>query len=156
MLRIIGGLFVLYQLASRAANSLLSQIEYSFKPIQKRDLSIVIEDSKLIGKLRIHLVVQNKGGVNLTAESLQLQISQQSSLLGQVLTTNPVQIPAKVEKELSFDLNVPAGEFLDRLDTILKQGITSAVAPLDIKGILTLNGGQQIPINRQIKFFAVS
>lgn len=156
MLRLIGGLFLLYTMASQAANSLLSAIDYDFKPINRSDFRIGIDQGRVVGKLRLHLIVKNKGSVSLTAERLSLQISQQGTLLGTVITTNPISLPAQSEKDLSFDLQIPAGQFLNRLEAIFNGSISQAIAPLHIKGNLTLNGGQVIPINRQVKFFAVS
>lgn len=155
MLRVIGGLFLLYQLASRAANTFFSQIEYSFLPIQRGDFWIGLEGTRVVGKLRIRMKVENQSQVGLTAQQLRATLSQQNQLLGNILTSNTVQLPAKQEKTLSFDVTIPATDALERFEQILNSGITSAIAPIHVKGTLVFSNGKSLTINKQIHFFSV-
>lgn len=155
MLRVIGGLFLVYQLASRAANSFLSQIEYSFLPIQRQDFRVGVDGVKVVGKLRVRMRVLNKSAVNLTAQELRVRLSQQNQPLGAILTRNPIQLAAGQEKALSFEVTLTATDALDRLEQILASGLSTALSPIDIKGTLVFTSGQSLTINTQLQFFSV-
>ena len=155
MLRVIGGLFLVYQLASRAANSLLSQLEYSFLPIQRGDFRVGVDGVKVVGKLRVRMHVLNNSAVHLTAQELRVRLSQQGQALGAILTRNPIQLEAGQEKVLSFEVVITATDALDRLEQILSSGLSTALSPITIKGSLVFAGGRSLPINTQLQFFSV-
>lgn len=155
MLRVIGGLFLVYQLASRAANTFLSQIDYRFLPIQRKDFRVGVEAGKVVGILRVRMMVKNNSQVNLTAKELRAILSQEQQALGSILTRNPVQLGAGQEKVLGFDVTLTATDALNRLKQILDSGLSSAITPIAVKGTLVFTNGQSLTINTQIQFFSV-
>lgn len=154
-LKIIGGLFLLYQVAGQAATALFSQIKYSFLPIQRGDFRVAIEGVKVVGKLRVKMKVFNKSQVTLTASQLRATLTQQNQILGHIITQNAVQLPAGQEKVLSFDVTIPAAEALERIQEVLNSGLTSAISPIQVKGSLVFSNGKSLTINKQIQFFSV-
>lgn len=155
LLKIIGSLAVLYLAATQTASSLFSNIDYTLQPINRKDFGISIVDGLITGRIKVRLVVTNNGNIPLTANQLIARLSQSGQVLGSIITTNPVELPAKSEKQLSFDVKIPAGKFLDRLQSIFEGGVSEAIAPVDVNGSIQFSTGQTLTINRQIKFLTV-
>ncbi len=90
--------------------------------------------------------------LNLSAQQLRLSLSQQGNYLGQVVVNELIALPNNTTVEIPFDVIVPAGEFLNRIQSIL-DGTGQWYAPIDINGSIELTNGFVAPIRSSVKFF---
>ena len=152
--QIIGGIALGRLLLGGAANALSSKISYSLTPMRLSDFSIRFTDGVILGVLTLRIKLKNETGVNLVASSFAAVVSQQGAKLGDVLTSNQVQLIHGQEKVLAVKVNIGATAFLTRVQQYLNK-TADFMAPLDIRGKLTFTNGQSIVINRQLQFFAI-
>ena len=152
--QIIGGIALGRLLLGGAANALSSKINYSIMPMRLSDFSIRFTDGVILGVLTLRIKLKNETGVNLVASSFAAVVSQQGAKLGDVLTSNQVQLIHGQEKVLAVKVNIGATAFLTRVQQYLNK-TADFMAPLDIRGKLTFTNGQSIVINRQLQFFAI-
>ncbi|MEL6275539.1 MAG: hypothetical protein AAFU03_10595, partial [Bacteroidota bacterium] len=57
---------------------------------------------------------------------------------------------------IPFDVILPAGDLLNRLEAILNGGAQGQIlAPLRVSGHVMLTNGQSVPVSAEVKFFTL-
>ena len=148
LLKYAGLFYTLWRLyGDRVTSAVFDRIEYDFSPIRAKHIRPdVTDEGKLLALVRIELRLKQTFGVNLFAQRLQLQLSQQGEHLGRITVNEPVSLPNATTTPIPVDAIIPAGDFLNRLFSILKDPANRAMAPIDIRGTLTLSNGIDVPV----------
>jgi len=148
ILKIAGLLYTVWKLyGDQVTSAVFDRIEYKFSPIRRKHVRPdVTDDGTLLLLLRVELQLRQTFGANLSALQLTLDLSQQGQHLGKITVNDPVVLPNATTVPIPVDVIVPAGGFLDRLMSILKDPVNRLLAPLDIQGTLTLSNGIEVPV----------
>lgn len=153
LLKIAGGLFFLWKLyGDQVTGAILDGIEYRFSTLRDGSIRTKLEQGELYGLLRIELLFKQSLGLNLSAQRLMLQLSQQGKHLGNVSVNEPVQLPNATTVPIPVDVVIRSSAFLDRLQDILINPNARWQAPIDIQGTLTLSNGLDVPVFTSLDF----
>lgn len=155
ILQQVGAAAIAYVLLSKLAYGLASKFDYEMLPLRLRDVRFRVRDWKALVVLTVRMNVINKTPFNVTAQRMLLQLSQEGKPVGNVATTNPIELPADVKKVLSVDVEVDSIDFINKVKDII-QGAATWYAPIDIKGFLEFSNGDALPISAKLEFFTVS
>jgi len=154
ILKVVTGLGVLFYLGRQAANTISSQVRYTFDALRRTDISFRLERGVFVGRLRVRMFITQETGATISARALRLELSQQGQSIGQVRVNTSVVLPSGVETPVEFDFIIPATEFLDRLQRILDSPDGQWYAPIQMKGWVTLSNGWELPIRHTYKLFS--
>ncbi|MEM6397775.1 MAG: hypothetical protein AAF741_15610 [Bacteroidota bacterium] len=154
LLKLVGGLGAAYYLfGDKVTAAVASRIEYRIDDIKLRDLKIDI--LPLRGILTMRLYLKQSLGINLSVQSFFIQFWQGSTILGTVNSQDEsITLNHGETKTIELQLTVKPGDFLNRLEAILKNP-SRVIAPLDIKGVIYFSNDQSIEIVRQVKILSV-
>lgn len=136
----------------QVSGAILDGIEYRFSTLRQRNFRTKLERGELYGLLRIELLFKQSLGLNLSAQRLTLQLSQQGQHLGKVSVNEPVILPNATTVPIPVDVVIRGGAFLDRLQDILINPNARWQAPIDIQGTLTLSNGLEVPVFTRLDF----
>lgn len=153
LLKIVSVLALGWQLfGGEVTNAILNKVDYSFSKLRRNGIRLDITNGNLVGLLRIEILFRQTFGVNLATRQLQLSIRQQGRHLGQVTVNEPINLPNALTVPIPVDVVIPAGQFLDRIQELLRDQNARWQAPLDIQGTLTLSNGVAVPVFSQLDF----
>jgi hypothetical protein len=153
LLKIAGLLGLMWKLyGDQMTSAVFDRVEYKFSTIRSQHIRQNEQSGEFYGLLRIELLLKQSFGLNLSAQQLTLQLSQQGQNLGKVTVNEPVLLPNATTVPIPVDVIVPAGGFLTRLEDIIKDPEARWQAPIDIQGSLMLSNGIEVPVFASLDF----
>lgn len=157
ILQLAGGAAIAYTLLTKLGEGVANRFEYEILPLKLSNFRFRVKQWKPIGVLKVYVKIRNDTPLNLAAQSLHLQLSQQGEPLGNVLTSNIIELPSGEDKTLAVDVEIDSLDFLERVKALVEgQEGATWYAPIDIQGVLSFTNGYALPIYRKLEFFTVS
>jgi hypothetical protein len=157
LLKVAGGLALLYQLVgSRVSGAILDRFTYNLAKIRREDVGIRVEQGRVWGTVKLRLFLKQTLGPNIRLTAVSLNFTQRGAYLGNIRANQNVTMPHAQTVEIPLLLRIPAGSFLDHLQTLLEGGNSSAFAPINISGSLFLSNGRELPVRLTMNFFSFS
>lgn len=157
VLQVVGGAAIAYTLLTKLAYGVANRFEYELLPLKLSNFRFRVREWEPIGVLKVYVKIRNNTPLNLAAQSLHLQLSQQGEPLGNVLTSNVIDLPSGEDKTLAVDVEIDSLDFLDRVKALVEgEGGATWYAPIDIRGVLQFTNGNALPIYRKLEFFTVT
>lgn len=156
LLTIAGGLSILYRIfGAQVTGAIYKRVHYDIGKIRKRDIGVTIRNGRLVGLLNLRLFVQQKFGISISLSGLDLEFTQSGNQLGHVKMNKVVVLPNDTTTTVPFQLEVPAGKFLDHIQRIIDGSQASVLAPVSAKGKAYLSNGVSIPISFTLNFLSL-
>ena len=153
ILKVIGGLVVLKFLAGEAASNFINRLPYKILPIQRKDFSFKFREGEPIVYVNLAIQIKNGTAVNLTAQNLNVVMSQDWQALSNIYTSNLINLPSGATKTLKVTATIKGIDVVSRIEQILNG--SSLLSPIKINGELVFTNGWVLPISRKIELLKV-
>lgn len=154
LLNLIGILATGQFLLGKFTESVSDKVSYSFRPIRLPELGVVIRGGSIKVKTPLRFELHSKLPVTISAKTINFSVSHGGRVIGQANTTTDIKLIPDQKRELSFDLFIGAGSFLDQVQEHLR-GKGSVFDPIGINGNIVFDNGLTLPINRTINILSV-
>jgi hypothetical protein len=155
LLKIAGGLALLnFLLGSRVSGAIFDRIEYDLAGIRRQDVRMDVRNGRVVALVNLRLFLKQMFGITLSVTGVDLAFTQQGNNLGIIRANRYITLPHARATEVPLLLMVPAGNFLDHLQTLLSGGAATALAPINIAGSIYLSNGVTVPVRLTLNFLS--